>query len=60
MAKRALTWTGRARLTAHPDRLQPGEIEPGRRVVDNWDLYLVEPWAERKARRAREREAARG
>ena len=31
------------------------EIEPGRRVPDNWDKHMVEPWAARRARRAADR-----
>jgi len=51
------TWTGRPRQTkGDPNKLRLGEIEPGRYVQDNWDLALFEPWGERKARRARERQ----
>jgi len=36
-------------------KLRAVEIEPGRIVHANWDKALVETWAARKARRARER-----
>lgn len=36
----------------------PHEIEPGRSVVADWDAELRETWAERKARRQRERDQA--
>lgn len=41
-------WHRRTRLFDH-------EIEIGRSVPANWDDYLVETWAQRKARLARER-----
>lgn len=40
-------WRTRTRLFDH-------EIELGRSVPADWNLYLVETWAQRKARRARE------
>ncbi|MDR3514054.1 MAG: hypothetical protein P4L73_20655 [Caulobacteraceae bacterium] len=36
----------------------PHEIEPGRGVPANWDKALVETWAQRKARLARQRAGA--
>lgn len=51
----------KAKPTAAPKepkvRLLINEIEPGRIPQDNWDRALFEPWAERKARLARERAA---
>lgn len=35
--------------------MKPTEIEPGRGVPNDWDRHLVETWAQRKARRQRER-----
>ncbi len=53
-----LTYTGKPRATPRPghDCLQH-EIEPGRAVPNNWDRWLTETWAERKARRAAEKAA---
>lgn len=43
---------------SHEKRIRDGiagvravEIEPGRRVPNNWDDHMVESWAERKAKR---------
>lgn len=49
------TARGRVRKPApNAADLWPHEIEPGRSVPNNWDKHLVETWADRKARRARE------
>lgn len=59
MATTCLTTAkGKPRKTPPKGELWPHEIEPGRAVVNNWDAALVETWADRKARRACEREAA--
>lgn len=39
---------------------RPDEIEPGRRVPNNWQRALTETWEQRKARRAAERQARDG
>lgn len=44
----AQEWGGRTKLFDH-------EVELGRSVPADWNLYLVETWAQRKARLARER-----
>lgn len=45
----------RAAMARH--ELKSHEIEPGRGVMNDWDRELFEPWAQRKARLARERSA---
>lgn len=51
------TITGRPRAKPRSaDGMHQHEIEPGRSVVNDWDRYLFEPWAERKARLAEERD----
>jgi hypothetical protein len=55
-----LTMTGKVRRPPPKgQQLHPHEIEPGRPVPNDWDKHLVEPWAERKARRAAAKAKAR-
>lgn len=62
MASTCLTTVkGKPRKTPPKGELWPHEIEPGRAVVNNWDGgALFESWADRKARRAREKATAHG